>query len=61
MASKKLNFDEETKQFIALHTNIKGEKIEKIFTTMVGNQLIKPLLMFMTTLGTRPSPRRTAS
>ena len=32
MTSRKLNFDEETKQFIALYTNIKGEEIEKIFT-----------------------------
>ena len=32
MSSRKLNFDEETKQFIALYTNIKGEVIEKRFT-----------------------------
>ena len=32
MTSRKLNFDEETKQFIALYTNIKGEVIEKRFT-----------------------------
>ena len=32
MTSRKLNFDEETKQFIAIYTNIKGEEIEKIFT-----------------------------
>ena len=31
MTSRKLNFDEETKQFIALYTNIKGEEIEKVF------------------------------
>ena len=29
MSSRKLNFDDETKQFIALYTNIKGEVIEK--------------------------------
>jgi len=34
MTSRKLNFDEETKQFIALYTNIKGEIIEKRFTNI---------------------------
>ena len=32
MSSRKLNFDEETKQFIAIYTNINGEVIEKRFT-----------------------------
>ena len=32
MSSRKLNFDEETKQFIAIYTNIQGEVIEKRFT-----------------------------
>ena len=32
MSSRKLNFDDETKQFIAIYTNIKGEVIEKRFT-----------------------------
>ena len=32
MSSRKLNFDEDTKQFIALYMNIKGEVIEKRFT-----------------------------
>ena len=36
MTSRKLNFDEENKQFIALYTNIKGEEIEKIFTRRTG-------------------------
>ena len=40
MTSRKLNFDEETKQFIAIYTNIKGEEIEK---NLLGNQLIKAL------------------
>ena len=31
MTSRKLNFDEETKQFVALYTNIKGEEVEKRF------------------------------
>ena len=32
MSSRKLNFDDETKQFIAICTNIKGKVIEKRFT-----------------------------
>ena len=40
MTSRKLNFDEESKQFIALYTNMKGEEIEKY---LLGNQLKKPL------------------
>ena len=40
MSSRKLNFDEETKQFVALYTNIEGEEIEK---NLLDNQLIKPL------------------
>ena len=36
MTSRKLNFDEETKQFIAIYTNIKGEEIEKVFTRRTG-------------------------
>ncbi len=31
MSSRKLNFDEETKQFVALYTNIQGKEIEKRF------------------------------
>ena len=40
MTSRKLNFDEENKQFIALYTNIKGEEIEK---NSPDNQPIKAL------------------
>ena len=40
MSSRKLNFDEETKQFIALYTNIKGEEIEKIFTRQPADKQV---------------------
>ena len=36
MSSRKLNFDDENKQFIALYTNIKGEIIEKRFKRRLG-------------------------
>ncbi len=38
MTSRRLNFDEDTKQFVALYTNIAGEEIEKDFHK---NRLIK--------------------
>ncbi len=40
MTSRKLNFDEETKQCVALYMNIKGEEIEKY---LPGNRPIKHL------------------
>jgi hypothetical protein len=46
MTSRKLNFDEETKQFIALYTNIKGEEIEKIFTRQQADKTFKEIIKF---------------
>ena len=43
MSSRKLNVDEETKQFIAIYTNIQGEVIEKIFT---ANKPYKDIINF---------------
>jgi hypothetical protein len=44
MSSRKLNFDEDTKQFVALYTNIKGEEIEKIFTRQPADKTWLSLL-----------------
>ena len=41
MSSRKLNFEEETKQFIALYTNIKGEEIEKKLTNQPDDKTFK--------------------
>jgi len=38
MSSRKLNFDDENKQFIALYTNIKGEIIEKRFSRQTADK-----------------------
>ena len=46
MTSRKLNFDEETKQFIAIYTNIKGEEIEKIFTRQTADKSFKEIVKF---------------
>ena len=46
MTSRKLNFDEETKQFVALYTNIKGEVIEKIFTRQQADKSFKEIVKF---------------
>jgi len=46
MTSRKLNFDEETKQFVALYTNIKGEEIEKIFTRQPADKSFKEIVKF---------------
>ena len=46
MSSRKLNFDEESKQFIALYTNIKGEEIEKIFTRQPADKTFKEIVQF---------------
>ena len=46
MTSRKLNFDEETKQFIAIYTNIKGEEIEKIFTRQQADKTFKEIVKF---------------
>ena len=43
MTSRKLNFDEENKQFIALYTNIKGEEIEKVFNKQPADKTLKKL------------------
>ena len=46
MTSRKLNFDEENKQFIAIYTNIKGEEIEKIFTRQPADKTFKEIVKF---------------
>ena len=46
MTSRKLNFDEEKKQFIAIYTNIKGEEIEKIFTRQPADKSFTEILKF---------------
>ncbi len=46
MTSRKLNFDEENKQFIAIYTNIKGEEIEKIFTKQTADKTFKEIENF---------------
>ena len=46
MTSRKLNFDEETKQFIAIYTNIKGEEIEKIFTRQPADKTFKEIVKY---------------
>ena len=46
MTSRKLNFDEENKQFIALYTNIKGEEIEKIFTRQPADKTFKEIVQY---------------
>ena len=46
MASRKLNFDEETKQFIALYSNIKGEEFEKIFTRQPADKIFKEFVKY---------------
>ena len=38
MSSRKLNFDDKNKQFIALYTNIKGEIIEKRFKRQTADK-----------------------
>ena len=38
MSSRKLNFDDENKEFIALYTNIKGEIIEKRFKRQTADK-----------------------
>ena len=38
MSSRKLNFDDENKQFVALYTNIKGEIIEKRFKRQTADK-----------------------
>ena len=38
MSSRKLNFDDETKQFVALYTNIQGEMIEKRFKRQTADK-----------------------
>ena len=46
MSSRKLNFDEENKQFIAIYTNIKGEEIEKIFSRQPADKSFKEIVKF---------------
>ena len=46
MTSRKLNFDEENKQFIALYTNIQEEEIEKIFTKQPADKTFKEIVKF---------------
>ena len=38
MSSRKLNYDDENKQFVALYTNIKGEIIEKRFKRQTADK-----------------------
>ncbi len=44
--SSRINFDEDTKQFVALYTNIKGEEIEKIFTRQPADKTFKEIVQF---------------
>ena len=46
MSSRKLNFDEETKQFIALYTNIQGEEIEKRFPQQQSDKTFREIVKF---------------
>ena len=46
MSSRKLIFDEETKQCIALYTNIKGEEIEKIFTRQPADKTFTEIIIY---------------
>ena len=46
MTSRKLNFDEETKQFVAIYTNIKGEEIEKRFTKQPADKIFKEIVKY---------------
>ncbi len=46
MSSRKLNFDEENKQFIAIYTNIIGEEIEKIFIKQPADKTFKEIVKF---------------
>ena len=46
MSSRKLNFDDENKQFIALYTNIKGEIIEKRFKRQTADKTFKEIVKY---------------
>ena len=46
MTSRKLNFDEETKQFIAVYTNIQGEEIEKRFPQQQADKTFREIVKF---------------
>ena len=46
MTSRKLNFDEETKQFVALYTNIAGEEIEKRFPQQQADRTFQEIVKF---------------
>jgi hypothetical protein len=46
MSSRKLNFDEESKQFIALYTNIQGEEIEKRFPQQQADKTFREIVKF---------------
>ena len=43
---KRLNFDEETKQFVALYTNIEGEEIEKRFPQQQADKTFQAIVKF---------------
>ena len=46
MSSRQLNFDEETKQFVALYTNIAGEEIEKRFPQQQADKTFQEIVKF---------------
>ena len=46
MSSRKLNFDDENKQFVALYTNIKGEIIEKRFKRQTADKTFKEIVKY---------------
>ena len=46
MTSRKLNFDEETKQFVAVYTNIAGEEIEKRFPQPQADKTFQEIVKF---------------
>jgi hypothetical protein len=46
MTSRKLNFDEETKQFVAVYTNIAGEEIEKRFPQQQADKTFQEIVKF---------------
>ncbi len=46
MTSRKVNFDEETKKFIAIYTNIKGEEIENVFTKQPADKTSKEIVNY---------------
>ena len=46
MSSRKLNYDDENKQFVALYTNIKGEIIEKRFKRQTADKTHAEIIQY---------------